>query len=186
MKKTLIAVAAALALTASTSWAQQVLRLSHNAAPGNQNWEDVNGGNSDNDYNDVNIQATWTVKTPSPLGGTVHEDKLTDPHQGNPDGPGQTLMISTATGAASLLSLVAFGADGPGDFSLVEEGSAAELLNAQGLDAAVQVLGQDIVFQRAVQLMAEETASKGPALAASGLGAASPAMSCPLVPYTAI
>lgn len=35
MKKTLIAVAAALALTASTSWAQQVLRLSHNAAPGN-------------------------------------------------------------------------------------------------------------------------------------------------------
>lgn len=35
MKKTLIAVAATLALTASTSWAQQVLRLSHNAAPGN-------------------------------------------------------------------------------------------------------------------------------------------------------
>lgn len=35
MNKTLIAVAAALALTASTSWAQQVLRLSHNAAPGN-------------------------------------------------------------------------------------------------------------------------------------------------------
>lgn len=35
MKKTLIALAAALAMTASTSWAQQVLRLSHNAAPGN-------------------------------------------------------------------------------------------------------------------------------------------------------
>lgn len=36
MKKTLIAVAATLALaTASTGWAQQVLRLSHNAAPGN-------------------------------------------------------------------------------------------------------------------------------------------------------
>lgn len=36
MKKTLIAVAAALALaTPVTSWAQQVLRLSHNAAPGN-------------------------------------------------------------------------------------------------------------------------------------------------------
>lgn len=35
MKKTLIAIAATLALTASTSWAQQVLRLSHNAAPGN-------------------------------------------------------------------------------------------------------------------------------------------------------
>ena len=35
MKKTLIAIAATLALTASTGWAQQVLRLSHNAAPGN-------------------------------------------------------------------------------------------------------------------------------------------------------
>lgn len=105
-----------------------------NDAPGNQNWEDINSASdSDNDYNDVNIQATWTVKTPAPVGGTVHEDKLTDPHQGNPDGPGQTLVISTATGAASLLSLVAFGADGPGDFSLVGEDRAAELLNAQGL-----------------------------------------------------
>ncbi|MCV2219674.1 TRAP transporter substrate-binding protein [Thauera sp. Sel9] len=35
MKKILITLAATLALTASTSWAQQVLRLSHNAAPGN-------------------------------------------------------------------------------------------------------------------------------------------------------
>ncbi|HRP25438.1 MAG TPA: TRAP transporter substrate-binding protein [Thauera sp.] len=35
MKKTLIAIAATLAMTASTAWAQQVLRLSHNAAPGN-------------------------------------------------------------------------------------------------------------------------------------------------------
>lgn len=35
MNKTLIALAATLALTASTSWAQQVMRLSHNAAPGN-------------------------------------------------------------------------------------------------------------------------------------------------------
>ncbi|APU29984.1 hemolysin-type calcium-binding protein [Ectopseudomonas alcaliphila JAB1] len=110
-----------------------------NAAPGNQNWEDINS-DSDNDYNDVNIQATWTVKTPAPVGGTVHEDKLTDPHQGNPDGTGQTLLISTATGAASLLSLVAFGADGPGDFSLVEEGSAAELLNAQGLTSGGEPL----------------------------------------------
>lgn len=112
-----------------------------NAAPGNQNWEDINSASaSDNDYNDVNIQATWTVKTPAPVGGTVHEDKLTDPHQGNPDGPGQTLVISTATGAASLLSLVAFGADGPGDFSLVEEGSATELLNAQGLTSGGEPL----------------------------------------------
>lgn len=112
-----------------------------NDAPGNQNWEDINSAiDSDNDYNDVNIQATWTVKTPAPVGGTVHEDKLTDPHLGNPDGPGQTLVISTATGAASLLSLVAFGADGPGDFSLVEEGSAAELLDAQGLTSGGEPL----------------------------------------------
>ncbi|WP_276489053.1 retention module-containing protein [Ectopseudomonas mendocina] len=112
-----------------------------NDAPGNQKWEDINSAiDSDNDYNDVNIQATWTVKTPAPVGGTVHEDKLTDPHLGNPDGPGQTLVISTATGAASLLSLVAFGADGPGDFSLVEEGSAAELLDAQGLTSGGEPL----------------------------------------------
>lgn len=35
MKKTLIAIAATLALGASSAWAEQVLRLSHNAAPGN-------------------------------------------------------------------------------------------------------------------------------------------------------
>ncbi|MFC5302603.1 TRAP transporter substrate-binding protein [Azospira restricta] len=35
MKKSFIAIAATLALTATSSWAQQVLRLSHNAAPGN-------------------------------------------------------------------------------------------------------------------------------------------------------
>lgn len=35
MKKIIIAVAATLALGASNTWAQQVLRLSHNAAPGN-------------------------------------------------------------------------------------------------------------------------------------------------------
>ncbi|WP_196474015.1 retention module-containing protein [Pseudomonas chaetocerotis] len=116
-----------------------------NDAPGNQNWEDINSASaSDNDYNDVNIQATWTVKTPSPVGGTVHEDKLTDPHQGNPDGPGQTLVISTTTGAASLLSLVAFGADGPGDFSLVGEDSAAELLNAQGLTSGGEPLDYEV------------------------------------------
>nr|WP_322939308.1 retention module-containing protein [Pseudomonas sp. s4] len=117
-----------------------------NDAPGNQNWEDINSASdSDNDYNDVNIQATWTVKTPAPVGGTVHEDKLLDPHQGNPDGPGQTLVISTATGAASLLSLVAFGADGPGNFSLVEEGSAAELLDAQGLTSGGEPLDYKVI-----------------------------------------
>lgn len=35
MKKALIAIAATFALTTSTAWAQQTLRLSHNAAPGN-------------------------------------------------------------------------------------------------------------------------------------------------------
>jgi TRAP-type transport system periplasmic protein len=35
MRKTLIALAATLAMTASTSWAQQVLRMAHGAAPGN-------------------------------------------------------------------------------------------------------------------------------------------------------
>ncbi len=111
-----------------------------NVAPGNQNWEDVNNGDSDNDYNDVNIQATWTIKTPAPVGGTVHEDKLTNPHQGNPDAGSQTLVVSTALGATSLAALVAFGADGPGDFSLVDSGAAADLLNAQGLTSGGEPL----------------------------------------------
>ena len=103
-----------------------------NAAPGNQNWEDVNNGNSDNDYNDVNIQATWTAKTPPAIGGTVHEDKLTSPNVGNQEA-GQTLVVSTAGGAGTLASLVAFGADGPGSFGLVDSATVASQLNEQGL-----------------------------------------------------
>ncbi|AVO55178.1 retention module-containing protein [Ectopseudomonas mendocina] len=103
-----------------------------NAAPGNQNWEDVNNGNSDNDYNDVNIQATWTAKTPPAIGGTVHEDKLMAPNVGNQES-GQTLVISTAGGAGTLASLVAFGADGPGSFGLVDSATVASQLNEQGL-----------------------------------------------------
>ncbi|QMV61427.1 retention module-containing protein [Pseudomonas berkeleyensis] len=103
-----------------------------NAAPGNQNWEDVNNGNSDNDYNDVNIQATWTAKTPPAIGGTVHEDKLTTPNVGNQEA-GQTLVVSTAGGAGTLASLVAFGADGPGSFGLVDSATVASQLNEQGL-----------------------------------------------------
>ncbi|MFI8747804.1 DUF5801 repeats-in-toxin domain-containing protein, partial [Pseudomonas sp. NPDC077186] len=114
-----------------------------NTASGNQNWEDVNNGDSDNDYNDVNIQATWTIKTPAPVGGTVHEDKLTNPHQGNPDAGNQTLVVSTALGATSLSALVAFGADGPGDFGLVNSGTAAGLLDAQGLTSG----GDPLVYQ---------------------------------------
>ncbi|EJO93689.1 hemolysin-type calcium-binding protein, partial [Ectopseudomonas mendocina DLHK] len=106
-----------------------------NAAPGNQNWEDVNNGDSDNDYNDVNIQATWSGK----LGGTVHEDKLQTPNQGNQES-GQTLVVSTATGAGTLASLVAFGADGPGVFKLVETDAAIALLSLQGLKSGGEAL----------------------------------------------
>lgn len=106
-----------------------------NAAPGNQNWEDVNNLNSDNDYNDVNIQATWSGK----LGGTVHEDKLQTPNQGNQES-GQTLVVSTATGAGTLASLVAFGADGPGVFKLVETDAAITLLSPQGLKSGGEAL----------------------------------------------
>jgi T1SS-143 domain-containing protein len=109
-----------------------------NAAPGNQNWEDVNAG-GDNDYNDVNIQATWGIKTPPAIGGTVHEDKLDSPNPGNPEG-GQTLVISTAGGAGTLASLVAFGADGPGSFALVDRNTAATLLDAQELTSGDEAL----------------------------------------------
>src|SRR5690606_490160 len=100
--------------------------VENNGAPGNQNWEDTNVG-GDNDYNDVNIQATWTAKTPPAIGGTVHEDKLTAPNVGNQEA-GQTLVISTAGGAGTLASLVAFGADGPGSIGLVDSDGAATLL----------------------------------------------------------
>ena len=109
--------------------------LQDNAAPGNQNWEDVNGGNSDNDYNDVNIQASWNGK----VGGTVHEDKLQTPNQGNQES-GQTLVVSTAIGAASLASLVSFGADGPGSFELVATDDAVALLSPQGLTSGGEAL----------------------------------------------
>ncbi|MGF0337696.1 retention module-containing protein [Ectopseudomonas toyotomiensis] len=109
--------------------------LQDNAAPGNQNWEDVNGGNSDNDYNDVNIQASWNGK----VGGTVHEDKLQTPNQGNQES-GQTLVVSMATGAASLASLVSFGADGPGSFELVATDDAVALLSPQGLTSGAEPL----------------------------------------------
>jgi T1SS-143 domain-containing protein len=117
--------------------------VENNGAPGNQNWEDTNVG-GDDDYNDVNIQATWITKTPpSPLavGGTVHEDRLESPNPGNSEAD-QRLVISTATGAASLATLVAFGADGPGSFALVDSESAAALLDDQGLTSG----GQSLVY----------------------------------------
>lgn len=90
-----------------------------------------------------------TLNEPNPqlpaVGGTVHEDLLSEPHAGNPDGALQTLVISTATGGGSLSALVSFGADGPGEFSLVEEGSAAELLNAQGLKSGGELLDYKVI-----------------------------------------
>ncbi|MGG2397417.1 retention module-containing protein [Pseudomonas sp. SH1-B] len=122
-----------------------------NGAPGNQNWEDINAG-GDNDYNDVNIQATWTVK--APVGGTVHEDKLENPHQGNPE-TDQRLVVSTDNGAGSLTSLVAFGADGLGSFGLVDTGTAADMLNDQGLISG----GQPLVYVVSEQVVDGELVS---------------------------
>ncbi|MGK8435995.1 retention module-containing protein [Ectopseudomonas hydrolytica] len=130
-----------------------------NAAPGNQNWEDVNNLNSDNDYNDVNIQATWSGK----LGGTVHEDKLQTPNQGNQES-GQTLVVSTATGAGTLASLVAFGADGPGVFKLVETDAAIALLSPQGLKAG----GEALSYVVSEQMVDGQPASVLVATAAGG------------------
>ncbi|WP_061239767.1 retention module-containing protein [Ectopseudomonas composti] len=133
-----------------------------NGAPGNQNWEDVNAG-GDNDYNDVNIQATWTAK--APVGGTVHEDLLSDPHPGNPDAGSQTLVVSTALGAASLTSLVAFGADGPGSFGLVDTDTAAMLLNDQGLTSGGEpltyVVSEQVVDGEVVSTTLTATAGAG-------------------------
>ncbi|RRV29749.1 retention module-containing protein [Pseudomonas sp. o96-267] len=135
--------------------------LLDNGAPGNQNWEDINVG-GDNDYNDVNIQATWTVK--APVGGTVHEDRLNEPHQGNPEA-GQRLVVSTESGAASLTSLVAFGADGPGSFGLVDTDTAAMLLNDQGLasggEPLTYVVSEQVVSGEVVSTTLTATAGAG-------------------------
>ena len=130
-----------------------------NAAPGNQNWEDVNNGNSDNDYNDVNIQASWSGK----IGGTVHEDKLQTPNPGNQES-GQTLVVSTATGAASLASLVAFGADGPGSFKLVDSEAASAVLGPQGLKSG----GAALDYAVSEQMVDGQPASVLVATAAGG------------------
>ncbi|SDP86505.1 T1SS-143 domain-containing protein/type I secretion C-terminal target domain (VC_A0849 subclass), partial [Ectopseudomonas guguanensis] len=130
-----------------------------NAAPGNQNWEDVNNGNSDNDYNDVNIQASWSGK----IGGTVHEDKLQTPNPGNQES-GQTLVVSTATGAASLASLVAFGADGAGSFKLVDSEAASAVLGPQGLKSG----GAALDYAVSEQMVDGQPASVLVATAAGG------------------
>src|SRR5690606_34076264 len=117
--------------------------VENNGAPGNQNWEDTNVG-GDNDYNDVNIQATWITKTPPPplaVGGTVHEDRLESPSPGTSEAD-QRLVISTATGSASLATLVAFGVDGPVSFALGASESAAAVLDDQGLASG----GQSLVY----------------------------------------
>ena len=106
-------------------------------ADGQQNWEDVNDGNSDQDFNDVVIKTEWSVT--GAIRGTVHEDALTNPHAGNAEG-GQTVTFGTATGAGSLASMVKFGADGPGQFGLMDANEASAALDAQGLTSGGQPL----------------------------------------------
>ncbi|WP_068830042.1 DUF5801 repeats-in-toxin domain-containing protein [Pseudomonas sp. BMS12] len=86
-----------------------------NAAPGNENWEDVHVG-GDSDFNDVNVQVQWK--------NLVHEDKLSvldapipAPYEGNEE-LSQSLVATGGDG--TLLSLVNFGADGPGTVSLID------------------------------------------------------------------
>ncbi|MDH1624433.1 retention module-containing protein, partial [Pseudomonas chengduensis] len=96
---------------------------------------------------DVPILKTLDPQQPA-LGGTVHEDLLTSPNTGNPDGGTQTLVVSTEGGAGNLSSLVSFGADGPGAFGLVDSGTATGLLDAQGLTSGGESLVYDVVETR--------------------------------------
>ena len=107
-------------------------QFTDNGAPGNQNWEDISGG-GDGDFNDINIQVDWGRLT-------VNEDALSGPHNGNDDDP-QTLVAS-GSGETGLLGLVDFGADGPGNFSLVGAAQAQAILEAQGLESG----GQPLVY----------------------------------------
>ncbi|MEZ6932197.1 retention module-containing protein, partial [Aeromonas sp. S16(2024)] len=76
--------------------------------------------------------------------GSVQEDALTlaggAPHEGNHEGPGQTTTASDTSG--SLNTLVAFGADGPGTFSLSNNVSS---LVSQGLSSGGVGLSYNVV-----------------------------------------
>ncbi|MDM5095573.1 DUF5801 repeats-in-toxin domain-containing protein, partial [Aeromonas rivipollensis] len=76
--------------------------------------------------------------------GSVQEDALTlaggAPHEGNHEGPGQTTTVSDTSG--SLNTLVEFGADGPGVFSLSNNVSS---LVSQGLNSGGVALSYSVV-----------------------------------------
>ncbi|WP_373387894.1 retention module-containing protein [Pseudomonas alcaligenes] len=80
------------------------------------------------------------------ISGVVHEDALQvvngAPHEGNPDGLGQTTVVSSAT-AGSLSGLVSFGADGPGSFGLSGDLSSLDLqaLESGGVALTYGVVG---------------------------------------------
>ncbi|MDM5057690.1 retention module-containing protein, partial [Aeromonas rivipollensis] len=75
--------------------------------------------------------------------GSVQEDALTlaggAPHEGNHEGPGQTTTVSDTSG--SLNTLVEFGADGPGVFSLSNNVSS---LVSQGLSSGGVALSYSV------------------------------------------
>ena len=81
----------------------------------------------------------------SALGGTAHEDLLSQPHSGNPDNGVQTRVVSTDGGAGNLSSLVSFGADGPGAFGLVQSSVVKGLLDAQGVASGGEALLYQVV-----------------------------------------
>ncbi|MDD0842898.1 retention module-containing protein, partial [Pseudomonas sp. Gutcm_11s] len=72
-----------------------------------------------------------------PVGGTVNEDALSSPHNGNDDAIQQ---LTVTGGAGALHALVSFGADGPGDFGLTDSEAAYESLSALNLTSGGQPL----------------------------------------------
>jgi T1SS-143 domain-containing protein len=83
------------------------------------------------------------------VAGAVNEDALTLPYDGNDDAP-QTLTANGSSGALAVL--VNFGADGPGEFSLVDLGGASAAatvamasLTAQGLESGGEALQYHMV-----------------------------------------
>ncbi|MBM7060796.1 retention module-containing protein [Pseudomonas sp. UL073] len=76
-----------------------------------------------------------------PVGGTVNEDALHSPYEGNDD-PGQRLTVVGGPGALS--AMVHFGADGPGKFGLSQETDALQNLIGQHLTSGEQELNYKV------------------------------------------
>lgn len=108
-----------------------------NAYPGNLNWEDIAGG-GDKDYNDVNINYTWTSNLPQ----LMTEDRLTIDTESGEQSHTVGVRIDGAGGLFTVDSQM--GADHGGSVSLSYQLSLAG--GVESLGSGLKSDGQDITL----------------------------------------